>query len=108
MSSIKISGLDGLNKRLNALKENAESLNGTNHVSLGELFSVPFMKKYTSFNSINDLFNAGGFKVQTKQDLESIPDIQLDKFIAATTKFTSWKEMLTEASKQYAVKKLGF
>ena len=52
--------------------------------------------------------NAGGFKVESQEDFEAIPDTELDRHIAATTKFKNWKDMLNEATTQYAAKKLGF
>ena len=107
-SSIKIKGLDKLEKQLKQMQKGAKELSRTKQVSFSELFTTSFMKKYTSFSSMDELLNAGGFKVESQEDFEAIPDTELDRPIAATTKFKNWKDMLNEATTQYAAKKLGF
>ena len=106
-SSIKIKGLDKLEKQLKQMQKGAKELSRTKQVSFSELFTTSFMKKYTSFSSMDELLNAGGFKVESQEDFEAIPDTELDRHIAATTKFKNWKDMLNEATTQYAAKKLG-
>lgn len=108
MASFKITGLDKLEKQLKQLEKGAKELGKTKHVSFGELFPTSFMRKYTSFSSMDELFGAGGFKVESQRDFEAILDAEFDKHIAATTKFTCWEDMLGEATSQYAAKKLGF
>ncbi len=107
-SSIKIKGLDKLEKQLKQMQKGAKELSRTKQVSFSELFTTSFMKKYTSFSSMDELLNAGGFKVESQEDFEAIPDTELDRHIADTTKFKNWKDMLNEATTQYAAKKLGF
>ena len=107
-SSIKIKGLDKLEKQLKQMQKGAKELSRTKQVSFSELFTTSFMKKYTSFSSMDELLNAGGFKVESQEDFEAIPDTELDRHIASTTKFKNWKDMLNEATTQYAAKKLGF
>lgn len=108
MSLFEITGLENLEKQLNQLKKGAEELNNTKHVSFEELFPASFMQKYTSFSSIDELLDAGGFKVKSQEDFEAIPDVELDKHIEANTRFKNWEEMLGEATSHYAAKKLGF
>ena len=108
MSSFKIKGLDKLEKQLKQMEQDAKELSKTKHVSFGELFPASFMRKYTSYSSMNELFDAGGFKVESKKDFEAIPDVEFDKHIAKSTRFKSWKDMLGEATSQYTAKKLGF
>lgn len=107
-SSIKIKGLDKLEKQLKQMEKGAKELSRTKQVSFGELFTASFMRKYTPFSSLDELLQAGGFKVESQEDFETIPDAKLDKHIAATTRFKSWEDMLSEATTQYAAKKLGF
>ena len=106
--SLKITGLDEVKKQLKQLDKNAKELAKTDHLPLPELFPRSFMRKYTSFASIDELFDAGGFKVESQKDFEAIPDNALDKHIAANTKFQNWEKMKQEAVSQYATKKLGF
>lgn len=107
MSSIKITGLDKLEKQLKQMQKGAKELSRTKNVSFGELFTPSFMRKYTSFSSMDELLNAGGFKVESQEDFENIPDNEFDKHIAANTKFKNWEDMLSEATSQYAARKLG-
>lgn len=108
MSSFKITGLDKLEKQLKQMEKGAKELSKTKHVSFGELFPASFMRKYTSFSSMDELLDAGGFKVESQEDFEAITDEEFDKHIAKNTRFKSWEDMLGEATSQYATKKLGF
>lgn len=108
MSSFKITGFDKLEKQLKQMEKGAKELSKTKHVSFGELFPASFMRKYTSFSSMDELLDAGGFKVESQEDFEAIPDVEFDKHIVANTRFKSWEDMLGEATSQYAAKKLGF
>ena len=107
MSSVKIKGLDKLEKQLKQMKKGAEELSRTKQVSFDKLFTASFMKKYTSFSSIDELFKMGGFNIESQEDFEAIPEAELDKHITTTTKFKSWEDMLGEAASQYTIKKLG-
>lgn len=109
--SIKIDGLDGLDdlqKQLKKMEKNARELSKTKQVSFGELFTASFMQKYTPFSSIGDFLEAGGFKAESPEDFEAIPDSELNKYIATTTKFKNWDDMLDGATTQYISQKLGF
>lgn len=108
MSSFKITGFDKLEKQLKQMEKGAKELSKTKHVSFGELFPASFMRKYTSFSSMDELLDASSFKSETQEDFEAIPDDEFDKYIAANTKFKTWEDMLGEATSQYAAKKLGF
>ena len=108
MSSFKIQGFDKLEKELKQLQKNAKKLSNTKQVSFQELFPASFMKKYTSFSSMEEFLYEGGFDVQSTEDFEAIPEDLFDKYIASTTNFKSWEEMLQKATSQYAIKKLGF
>lgn len=107
MSPIKIKGLDKLEKQLKQMEKGAKELGRTKHVSFGELFTTSFMRKYTSFSSMDELLAAGGYNIESQEDFEAIPDTEFDKHIAATTKFRNWEEMLSEATTQYVTRKLG-
>lgn len=108
MSSFKITGLDKLEKQLKQMEKGAKELSKTKHVSFDNLFPASFMRKYTSYSSMDELLDAGGFKVESQEDFESIPDVEFDKHISANTRFRCWEDMLDEATSQYAAKKLGF
>ncbi|MGC7870721.1 hypothetical protein ACPUYX_04215 [Desulfosporosinus sp. SYSU MS00001] len=72
-----------------------------NNVTLSEICTPEFMKLYTQFESIEEFFSAGGFNVTTEEDYDAIPDKTIDAYVANTTNFPTWKEMLTEAADNY-------
>ena len=104
---IKFDGFDELSKKLDELKESAESIQGT-QVPLGELLTPGFLAKHTRFLSEDELFEASGLSVQSTEDFEKIPDEEWDNFIQQNTPFASWSDMLSAAGAEWAQKKLGF
>lgn len=107
MALIKFDGFDELSKKLDELKESAESIQGT-QVPLGELLTPGFLAKHTRFLSEDELFEASGFSVQSTEDFEKIPDEEWDNFIQQNTPFATWSDMLSAAGAEWAQKKLGF
>ncbi len=108
MSGFKFDGFDDLQKELERMQKAAEELDGDHEVPFSELFTEPFMRKYTSFASFDDLLKAGGFHAETTEEFEAIPDELFDAHIAATTQFASWEDMLERATTDYVSRKLGF
>ena len=104
---IKFDGFDELSKKLENLQESAESIQGT-QVPLSELLTPGFLAKHTRFLSEDEMFEASGFKVETAEDFEKIPDEEWDRFIEQNTPFTTWSDMLSAAGAEWAQKKLGF
>lgn len=107
MSSFKIKGLDKLQKQLKEMEKGAKELSKKKHIPLEDLFHSSFMRKYTSFSSINELFKAGGFEVESQEDFESLQEEPFNKHISSTTKFSCWDDMLETATDEYVTKKLG-
>ncbi|WP_242877545.1 hypothetical protein [Desulfosporosinus sp. BG] len=70
---------------------------GEGSMSFSDLFTSEFMQQYTQFESIEDLLSSGGFVINSEEDYEAIPDEDIDAHVAKTTKFNSWKELLTNA-----------
>ena len=99
---IKVNGLDGLSKKLKQMEQAAKELDGTHQIPVSELFTNSFMTEYTSFNSFDELLDAGGFVVNTSADFKAIPDDVFDQHIAMHTQFNSWQDMMTQAGKEYA------
>ena len=106
--SKKDTGFDDLMKQLNKMETAAKELDGTHDVNIEEVFDIKFMRKYTTYDDFDAFLVGGGFKVESQQDFEELPEDQLDSYIQRTTKFDSWQSMLSEATEQYVVKKLGF
>lgn len=103
----EIKGLDDFQRNLKNLQKNMQKLHGKREVSFDTLFAPAFMRKYTKFSSIDELFEKSGFKVDSNEDLEKIPDAPWDEYIAANTRFRNWKEMLDTAGKAYGEKQMA-
>jgi hypothetical protein len=104
----KIEGLDALQNKLNDLANKAQELDGQHNVPLSELLTSSFLSKHTRFLSSNDLFEASGFKVESTEDFESIPDDKWDDFIRSISCFENWQAMLAAAGEEWTAKQLGF
>lgn len=107
MAKFEVDGFDDLQKELKRMQRNVEELAETKEISFGKLFNKKFMAKHTRFRDIDELFKAGGFKVESEDDFDKISEEKLDNHIAATTEFSSWEEMMYEAYEEYASKKLN-
>jgi hypothetical protein len=104
----KIDGLDKLQRKLKDLERRTKDLHGQHSVPLGELFPPAFMRQNTDFGSIDEMFEASGFKVETEEDFSRIPDDEWNRFIALRTRFESWDEMMKAGGEAWAAKRLGF
>lgn len=107
MSGIKITGLDKLQKQLKQMEKGAKELERTKQVSFTELFTPSFMRKYTHFSSFDEFLQSGGFKADSQEEFEAIPDEPFDRHVATVTTFSNWEDMLGKATELYTLKKLG-
>lgn len=98
---LDISGFDKLKGNLEKigkkLKGNLEKLGKKGKVKFSELFPDSFIKKYTQFETLENLFESSDFKVNTVKDLDAIPRDDWDKFINDHTNFSSWEDMMGKA-----------
>ncbi|CAM4521671.1 hypothetical protein FHS16_006331 [Paenibacillus endophyticus] len=74
------------------------------HVSLETLFHDSFMRKHTRSNSFAEFLEKGNFKVQTREDIQDIPDEFFDRHVARDTDFANWQKMLDTATAEYGAK----
>jgi len=100
------SNFDEFGETLEKLQKKAGSLDGQ-QMSLAELFDPPFMLAYTQFNTIDELFEAGGFRIESTEDLERLPEEELDRHVAAHTEFATWSDMFAAAGQEWAKRTLG-
>ncbi len=84
----------------------ADEMNN-NNISFNILFSDKFMRKYTTFNSFNEMTKKSGFKLETEEDFERISDNELDLFIKNNSSFNSWEDMIQEAVNNHFAEQLG-
>lgn len=106
--SFKIKGMDGFEKNLKQLSKNAQAVSGTHKYSFDEIFSEKFMRENSNFTSIEDFLKSSPENISTAEELEKADETTLDTFVSNQTKFSSWKEMLTEAQKALLISRLGF
>ena len=66
------------------------------------------MREYTNFGSIDEMFEASGFKCDTTEDFRAIPDDEWDAFIRQATRFDSWAEMKERGVNLWTKQQLGF
>lgn len=81
------------------LDKKLESLSG--NVPLDELLNSNFMRKYTQFQTAQEFADTSSFDFS---NIGSIDSNDLDKFVSAHTKFTSWQEMLNHAAAEWIQK----
>ncbi|MDK2788958.1 MAG: hypothetical protein PWP07_2203 [Epulopiscium sp.] len=96
--------MSDIEKQLKEIEKKLKKVEGK--ASFSELFPPSFMKKYTDFNSIEEFFEYGGFKIYTQEDYNNIPQEELDKIVYEKTKFKTWKEMLQYAGKEEMIRRL--
>lgn len=107
MSRSRITGLDKLSRKLKDLSRRAAALDGSHTVPLGELLTPSFLSKHTPYSSLDEMFDASGFKIETEEDFAAIPDNKWDEFIRSVSSFPDWQSMLQEAVKDWTAKQLG-
>lgn len=97
-------GLDELLHSINNLTKKVEKAASKDSISISfdKLFSTSFMKKYTTYSSI-DLF-LKDIGVENQQEFEELPETILDKHVVQNSKFNSWEAMHEKALKEYASK----
>lgn len=89
---------------LKKFQKQVEQLSKTTSIDINELFTNNFMVRNTNFSNQDDFFNA--CNIYTQEDLEEIPDSEMDKLVKKFTKFNSWQDMLDESAIEYISKKL--
>jgi len=104
---MKIEGLDEIQRKLKDMSNKAKELDGAHSVSLSEVLTPAFISRHTRFSDADELFDAGGFSFESQDEFEAIPEDKLDAFIQSESLFTSWRDMLETASKEWTAEKLG-
>ncbi len=76
-------------------------------MKLSDLFNVGFIRKNTSFSSIEEIFEKSGVEIESEEDITKNLEV-LGKFIKTKTNYTGWEAMLKAASLEWVKKGLGF
>lgn len=104
--SIEIKGLKEAQDNLRKLSERAKKLDGQSSVQLTEIMTDSFVAKNTSFRNFDELINSSGFKADSQEDFDAIPDNEWNDFISTNTNFTNWQDMINSAGAIYVRKQL--
>ncbi|SRR6266516_2962879 len=103
---INIDGIESVLQNVDRLLQKVAGV-GNGPISLRELFPLIFLTRYTDFMSFEDMAQKSGFKLETEEDLASIPQDKMDAFIATHTQFSSWEEMLFKGYEEWTQRELG-
>ncbi|ULO10086.1 hypothetical protein H1230_15720 [Paenibacillus sp. 19GGS1-52] len=74
-------------------------------IPLDQLLSSSFLQKFTSFESLQDMLQQGGFSAASVEDVKSLPMDQLNEHVNQSTSFGSFKDMLSKAAEYYTQRK---
>lgn len=107
MFKLEMTGLKELERKLSDVKNRATELDGEHQVPFTELFNDSFMDKYTNFSSLEEMFQASGYNIESPEDFKAIPNEPWDEFIKNNSQFESWEEMRNTAAKEWMAKQLG-
>lgn len=99
------SGLDKLEKNLDNLVNNADSIDGAHEVPLVELLNQSFMTKHSKFSNFEEFASQSRFDFS---DFENIDVNQLDEYVKNHTSFTTWNNMINTAATSWTAQQLGF
>jgi hypothetical protein len=89
------------NGNLDNLRKNLSELSGTTEVKLVDLMNADFISSCSEHSSLEELIDASGFKVESKEDFEAIPGEEWEVFIKDNTSHESWLEMQNSALLAY-------
>jgi|AntDeeMinimDraft_4_1070355.scaffolds.fasta_scaffold06649_2 hypothetical protein len=100
--------LDDAIDSLEDMGEKAEELHGENEVPIVDLFTDDFMEAHTDFGSLDEFFEQSPWEVESEQDIEAIPQDEMDDYVAENTDFPHTDGMTSKAGSEWAAKQLGF
>ena len=67
-------------------------------VTLDEFFDPEFMARHTQFSTFNEFCEQSPWIIEGPSDLDPIPRERLDRYVARTTAFDSWRRMRNRAA----------
>lgn len=94
MATLRTDGLDDLFGKLKAIEKGVK-------VSTNDLMTDDFIRRYTKFNSWQDMLDAGAVKSN-----EDILSNGFSAFVTENTPFPDFNAMLGEASEEYLARQL--
>lgn len=107
MIKFELKGMDDVKRSLQDLSNRAQNLHGQHNIPLSELMPQAFISSCSRFTSLDELFGASGFEIDSAEDFEAIPDDEWDAFISENTSFNTWEQMQQSAVIAWTQKQLG-
>lgn len=98
--------LDDLSKNLDEMAKRAQNFEGEHEISFAEALTDDFMQKHTTFQNADSFFDAIGIK--TTEDFDAFPDDKLNAFVSLHSRFSTFQQMLDEATSEYITRQIGF
>lgn len=103
----EIKGLEELARKCDDLAERAKRLDGSHNIPIPELLTPSFLAGCSQFASVDEMFQASGFKIESAEDFKAIPESEWDAFIKNHTSFDGRRQMLEAAGAAWSQKQLG-
>ncbi len=97
--------MGGFDDFLQDLEKKVSNIGGV--IPFSKLFDNSFLTKHTTFSSVDEFFDSGGFDFESEEEFDAIPEDKLDAHVKNNTDFSTWKEMLDQAAHDYAEKELN-
>lgn len=99
---MNIDGSYHIQKMLRKAYGGAKELLKADEVFVLPLLTDSFVERYTTFFTAQQMFNESGFVIRNAKELKGIPADEWDSFIARSSEFDSWNEMLQAAISEYS------
>lgn len=94
-------------QQLEEMAETARRKHGL-RISIEELMTSEFISRCSSHNSIDSLFAASPYKLDSLADFNAIPDAEWDAFISSQTSYGDWEEMQKAAWLEWTCRQQGW
>lgn len=98
--------IDGLDDLIDDLENLQNEVNKVSEMD-GELFPRQFMHQYTNAEDINEFFGNSPWEMETKEDFESIPVTELDRYVDEHSRFRTWGQMKDKAGSELVKRRLN-
>lgn len=101
---MNIDGSYQVQKMLRKMYGGARELFKPSEVIVPPLLTDSFVERFTGFTTAQQMFDECGYSVRSAEEFKAIPAGKWDAFIARTSAFDSWEDMLHAAVSEYSKK----
>lgn len=100
MGRVNFTGFLQIRRELEWIADKPEEFKNKT-ITFGDIFPASFMRKYTKFTSLYELFEKGGFLNESDEIPDPLDENELDKHISKNSRFYSWLGMVELSVKEY-------